>query len=109
MIVNHLSFSVAAAKQSAFDEWFPPLVQRTLSHSGCVGYDHLVDPNDPHHHFLIEVWASPEALEAHAKTAEHAEITRDGTALFGMHDLVLRRWADAGGFTITERPRTTRD
>lgn len=109
MIVTHLSFTVDPDRSEAFDRWFPPLVARTLTHAGCLGYDHLVDPARPGRHVLLEVWASDEALAGHTRTAEHAEIIQLGSARYGMRDLVLRQWRDAGDCLVTRRPRTTKE
>jgi quinol monooxygenase YgiN len=109
LIVTHLSFAVDADRSTAFDCWFPPLVARTQTHPGCLGYDHLVDPASPDRHVLLEVWASREALAGHTRTAEHAEIIQLGSTRYGMRDLVLRQWLDAGDCTITRRPRTTKE
>jgi quinol monooxygenase YgiN len=109
VIVTHLSFRVIPQYSHAFETWFAPLVARTLTHRGCLTYDHLVDPADPTRHVLVEVWESPSALSEHTSTAEHAEIIGRGSDEFGMYDLVLHRWADARDHSVTSRPRTTRD
>jgi quinol monooxygenase YgiN len=109
VIVTHLSFRVTEQHAQDFEAWFAPLVARTLTHRGCLSYDHLIDPADPSRHVLLEVWASPSALSEHATTAEHAEIIGRGSDDFGMYDLVLHRWADARAHSVTSRPRTTRD
>jgi quinol monooxygenase YgiN len=108
VIVTHLSFTVDPDRMDAFISWFGPLVRRSRQHRGCVGYQHLVNPDDLTRHYLLEVWASPEALAEHTKSPEHAEIIRLGSDRFGMRDLVLHRWAEAEGHTVTARPRTNK-
>ena len=109
MIVTHLSFTVDADREEDFRRWFPPLVERTQAHAGCLGYEHLIDPARPGCHVLLEVWASQDALASHTRTPEHAEISRLGSTRYGMRDLVVRQWRDAGDCTITRRPGTAKE
>ena len=107
MIIVYLSFTVAGDRKEAFDVWFPALVARALTHRGCVSYDHYEDPLRPGHHALLEAWESPELQAEHTGTPEHAEIVGLGSTVYGMRDLVVRRWADAREYSLTHRAVTT--
>ncbi len=44
------------------------LAAPTRAESGCIAYDLYQSPQHPHEFMRFEIWASPEALEAHKQT-----------------------------------------
>lgn len=46
-----------------------PIARQTRDEDGCLGFAIVRDDENPSHLVLIERWASPEALEAHRRTA----------------------------------------
>ena len=96
MIVVHVEFDYVGDQRDEFQAWLLGFIAQYRREPGCLGYDLLIDPQDPNRHVIIEVWAHHDALEAHAIGSAHIEQRALTTLRWGVRDLRVRFWRDAG-------------
>jgi quinol monooxygenase YgiN len=103
--VIHVSFRLDGPNRD-FDVWFLPLVAAVRTADGCVVYDYSVDSVDPRRRYIFEAWESQAKLRAHQCAAAHVEMLALGTTVYGMSDLQICSWTDAGPVKRSTRRRT---
>ncbi|CAH1660261.1 putative quinol monooxygenase [Chelatococcus asaccharovorans] len=76
MIVIHARFAVAPAAHAAFTSAMAQAATLARAEPGCVAYQFSVDLDDPGAFFLLELWESEAALEAHMQTPHLRDFLR---------------------------------
>ncbi len=106
MIVYYVSFEVDTDDRAGFDEWYRARTTEAKKEKGCLAFDYLLDPEQPGRGFMVEIWETPEDLEAHMAHPRHVEALALGSMKWGLRDVRVHVWNRADGHEFTVRNRT---
>src|SRR5579864_5209679 len=106
MIVIYGSFEVGTDDRAAFDEWHLSCVSIAQKEKGCVAYDYLHDPLHPERGVNVEIWETREDWQAHLLDPDHVEMMARASFEWGVRDLRVHFWLEAGGHQFGVRERT---
>jgi quinol monooxygenase YgiN len=102
MVVEYATWVVEAPDLDAYRQWVLAVGAQCRAEPGCLEYDYRCDPLDSTRWSLFQAWESEAAFQDHLVSPAHKEMLKGGWD-WTNHDIVIRRWHDAGDFDVRSR------